>query len=103
MEHGVSGHSHGQRQGVKWGEQRLSYWSDHTKKLKGLRRSWDGRRGLLRCPKWGTWAVREREKAYMLFLLHQSCPGWRLGRAGRGGRRAGRGTAQLEEALSNCA
>lgn len=39
----------------------------------------------------------------LLLPLPQSHPDGSWGGAGRGGKRAGRGTAQLEEALSNCA
>lgn len=64
--------------------------------------SWGGRRGTAEDLAWGRQGVLEGLPACCSPCLGAVLAGsW--GGAGRGGRRAERGTAQLEEALSNCA
>lgn len=67
--------------------------------------SWGGRRGTAEDLAWGRQGVLEGLPACCSPC--SPCLGAVLagswGGAGRGGRRAERGTAQLEEALSNCA
>ena len=54
-------------------------------------------------PPTGGWGSQRVMEGNLLLPLPQSHPDGSWGGAGRGGKWAGRGTAQLEEALSNCA
>lgn len=57
---------------------------------KELRRSLGQKEWVLRSPKLGPGTARERDRERACMLsVPQSCPGWQLGGAGRGERRAG--------------
>lgn len=76
------------------------YCSDHARDGDRLRRQLGWAAGDCRGSGGGQGVLEGLPACFSLCL---SCPGWQLGGAGSEGRRAGRGTAQLEEALSNCA